>query len=172
MQPGLERARARIARIAFVRLPLAAVILAGLVALARAQPPDKDVNQDIAGVLGTWTGKSVCVGDRPACKNEVVVYRFLAIEGKPDRVTLLADKIIEQKRVPMGKLEFVYAKAEQKLTCEFTGGRTHGLWAFTVSGDTMTGTLVVLPDKLLARFVSVHRVSDDQVPKAPPLDEY
>src|SRR5215831_20015363 len=27
-------------------------------------------------VLGSWKGESICVGDRPACKNEVVVYRF------------------------------------------------------------------------------------------------
>ncbi len=94
------------------------------------------------------------MGDRPACKNEVVVYRFLPVEGKPDRVTLLADKI-DQKRVPMGTLEFVDAKAERQLTCAFTRGRTHGLWAFTVSGDAMTGTLVILPDKSLARRVSV-----------------
>lgn len=27
-------------------------------------------------VVGTWTGESLCVGNRPACQNEVVVYRF------------------------------------------------------------------------------------------------
>ena len=85
---------------------------------------------------------------------------------------LLADKVIDAKRVPMGTLEFHYTEADRSLKCEFTSGRTHGIWAFTVSGETMTGTLVILPDRILARRVSVHRASEDQVPKAPALDEY
>jgi len=48
-------------------------------------------------VLGTWKGESICFGNRPACKNEVVVYRFEAIPGKAKVVTLFADKIIEGK---------------------------------------------------------------------------
>src|SRR5262249_33847674 len=47
-----------------------------------------------ASVFATWKGESICVGNRPACKNEIVVYRFEAVDGKPDTVLLLADKII------------------------------------------------------------------------------
>jgi len=102
----------------------------------------------------------------------VVVYRFLAVEGDAGLMTLLADKIIDGKREPMYKLQFQYNRAARSLTCEFRKGQTHGIWAYEVSGDAMTGTLVVLPDKALGRRVNVHRVRDDQVPKAPPLDEY
>ena len=31
---------------------------------------------DASSVVGTWSGESICVGNRPACKDEVVVYRF------------------------------------------------------------------------------------------------
>jgi hypothetical protein len=48
----------------------------------------------LASLIGTWKGESICVGNRPACKNEVVVYRFEAVAGKPDMALLLADKII------------------------------------------------------------------------------
>ena len=132
----------------------------------------KSATAEVAMVLGTWTGNSTCVGYRPACKNEEVVYRFVEVNGKPELVTLLADKIIDGKRVPMYKLEFQYADADHSLTCEFRRGQTHGVWAYTVSGDKMTGTLVILPDKELGRRVSVHRVKEDRVPKAPGVDEY
>src|SRR4029079_18461825 len=57
-------------------------------------------------ILGTWTGTSTCVGDRPACKNETVVYRCVPMEGHPGQVRELADKILDGKRVPMGALLF------------------------------------------------------------------
>ena len=44
--------------------------------------------------------------------------------------------------------------------------------SYTVTGDTMSGTLIILPDKSLGRRVSVHRVSEDKLPKAPALKEY
>ena len=128
----------------------------------RAAPP----------VIGTWTGESICSGDRPACKNEVVVYRFEPIAGKPGLVTMLADKIIEGKREPMGKLDFQYDEAKGTLSCEFTRGQTHGLWQFQISGDTMEGTLVVLPDRAVGRRVKVRRVREDQVPAAPARELY
>jgi hypothetical protein len=123
-------------------------------------------------VLGTWKGDSICVGNRPACKNEVVVYRFEAILGKPGVVLQLADKIIEGQRVPMGKLEFQYNEAKGELSCEFTKGQTHGLWQFTVSADNMEGTLVLLPGKEPARRVKVKRVGEDEVPPAPARESY
>jgi hypothetical protein len=123
-------------------------------------------------VIGTWHGESICVGDRPACKNEEVVYRFEAVAGKSGVVALLADKILDGKREPMGKLECQYDEAKGLLSCEFTVRQTHGLWEFKITGDTMEGTLVVLPDKSVARRVKVTRVSEDKVPSAPSRESY
>ena len=123
-------------------------------------------------VLGTWTGRSVCVGERPACKNEDVVYRFLAVEGRPGTVTLLADKVLAGKRVPMGRLEFEHDAARGTLRCAFTRGSTHGIWTLEVSGDAMTGTLMILPENSVARKVSVRRVREDAVPAAPAVQDY
>src|SRR5215510_9722377 len=125
-----------------------------------------------SSVLGTWKGESICVGNRPACKNEVVVYRFEAVAGKPDMVLQLADKIIEGKRVPMGKLEFLYDEGKGELSCEFTKRKTHGLWQFKVSGDSMEGTLVLLPDRELGRRVKVKRASEREVPAASAREMY
>lgn len=148
------------------RFVVAVILGAGLPAAAAspaATPRD---------AVGTWTGSSTCVGDRPACKNETVVYRFVPVDGKPDRVRLLADKILEGKRVPMGALDCENDAANGRVRCEFTRGRTHGVWLYVVNGDAMTGTLEVLPERTIGRDVKVRRVADAEVPPAPALHEY
>ena len=160
------------ARRALSLLLALSLLVACVVAAASAQPSHDDVIADMTKVLGTWAGQSICVGDRPACKNEHVVYRFVAVDARPGFVRQLADKVIDGKRVPMGALEFEYHDADATLTSEFTRGQTHGVWAYKVLGDTMTGTLMILSDNTLGRRVSVRRVREDQVPKAPALEEY
>ena len=123
-------------------------------------------------VLGTWKGESICVGNRPACKNEIVVYRFEAVPGKAGVVLQFADKIIQGERVPMGKLEFQYNEAKGELSCEFTINQTHGLWQFKFSGDAMEGGLVLLPGREPGRAVKVKRVKESDLPKAPGRDLY
>jgi hypothetical protein len=129
---------------------------------ARAAPP---------AAIGTWAGSSTCVGDRPACKNESVVYRIVSLgDGAATKVRLYGDKVLDGRRVPMGALDFVVNGA--RLSCEFTIGSTHGLWEFTVAGDTMEGTLVMLPERDLGRRVAVKRVAEDKVPPPPPVEDY
>ena len=125
-----------------------------------------------AGVTGTWSGQSVCAGNRTACKNEVVVYRFEPVAGRSTLITLLADKIVKGKRVPMYKLDFQYDETRHALSCEFTQGHTHGTWEYRVDGDSMEGTGIVLPGKSVARRVKVKRVKEDQMPAAPDRDSY
>ena len=106
--------------------------------------------------------------ESPGCKNEEVVYRLQAVANQPQRVTLLADKIIDGKRVPMYKLEFTVTEDDRTLSCEFTKGQTHGVWEYKLSGENMAGTLVILPDRSVGRRVN----GEDQVSEAPALDEY
>lgn len=72
----------------------------------------------------------------------------------------------------MGKLEFQYNEAKGELSCEFTTRQTHGLWQYTVSGDAMEGTLMLLPGKELGRRVKVKRVGQEEVPAAPGREMY
>lgn len=122
---------------------------------------------------GTWTGTSTCVGNRPACKNEIVVYRFVPMADHPGQVRLLADKIIEGKRVPMGALVFNHDEKSNALRCEFRIGKTHGVWSYLAHGDSLVGDLIILPDGTKGRDVKAHRVKDEkEVPPAPALKEY
>lgn len=125
-----------------------------------------------ASIIGTWTGESICFGKRPACKDEVVVYRFEEVPGKPDQFTLFGDKIIKGKREPMGKLEFQQDQTTGLYSCEFRVGRTHGLIQLKLTGNTMQGTLVVLPGKKEGRRIKVKRVKEEQVPPAPARESY
>lgn len=126
----------------------------------------------VNAVAGTWTGTSTCVGNRPACKNETVVFRFVPLEGHPTQVRLLADKIIDGKRVAMGALVFDVDETRGVLRNEFKSGQTHGVWSYAVAGDTMTGTLMILPEGTVGRDVKVRRASDDSLPEAPPASDY
>jgi len=144
-----------------------------LLILSASKPVDPvTAEKKAAPFKGTWTGKSICVGDRPACKNETVVYRFMPFPGAPWQLRLLADKIIEGKRVPMGALLFQYDDEKHALCSEFKIGNTHGVWSFTARGDSLRGELIILPDGEKGRDVRAHRVNDSEVPPAPATKEY
>jgi len=151
--------------------------LGAVAALTHAQTTDSTVDARTKAAnafRGTWTGKSICVGNnRPACKDETVVYRFVPFTGAPWQLRLLADKIIEGKRVPMGALMFQYDDKAHGLRCEFKKGNTHGVWSFAVAGDSLTGDLVTLPGGEKGRDVRAVRVTDEsKLPEAPSLKDY
>ncbi len=137
-----------------------------------ASPALSATQSTVSAIVGTWAGTSTCVGGRPACKNEAVVYRFVPVDGHPNQVRLLADKVVDGKRVPMGALVFDRDEATGKLRCEFERGQTHGVWSYTVAGDSMKGTLVILPEGTVGRDVSVRRANNDDLPEAPPISDY
>jgi hypothetical protein len=127
---------------------------------------------DASSIVGTWTGESICVGNRPACKNERVVYRVEPVAGRSTLVTLLADKIIKGKRIPMYKLDFQYNESKRTLSCDFTLGNTRGTWEYKIAGDSMEGTGIVLAGKSVTRRVKVKRTREDQMPAAPDYNAY
>ncbi len=154
-------------------LAACATAFASAVAASAPRATTEPARQSTTGfVLGTWTGTSTCVGVRPACKNETVVYRFVAIDGHPHQVRLLADKIIDGKRVAMGALVLDVDEKAETLRGEFVRGHTHGVWSYSVEGDSMKGTLVILPEGTVGRDVKARRAKDDEVPAAPPLSDY
>ena len=123
-------------------------------------------NDDGSNLIGKWTGDSICVGPFPSCHDEKVIYY---IEKPPDasgKVTIVADKIVDGKPELMGVLDFKYDPGKGTLVCDFTRGSTHGVWEFTIKGNTMEGTLIVLPDKILARRVRLKK--DTSQPSATP----
>jgi hypothetical protein len=122
-----------------------------------AQNKHDDAADNREKLIGDWTGESICQGYRSACHDEKVVYHISKTLDKPDTVTLRADKIVDGKPELMGVLEFKYDAEKGTLTNEFTRGNTHGIWELTVKGDTIEGTLIILPDKNIGRRVKVKK---------------
>ena len=125
---------------------------------ARAVGASNGLGDDGSKLVGDWAGESVCVGDNPSCHDEKVVYHVSKSADGPDRFKIAADKIVDGRAEPMGVLDFRYDAEKKTLVGEFQNARYHGLWELTVKGDTMEGTLTLLPAKTVARRVKVKRV--------------
>jgi hypothetical protein len=141
---------------------VAALVLACAASAADAQAKDaqsKDDSEALSKILGDWAGESVCVGYRPACRDERVVYHVKKKAGEADALTLAADKIVDGKPEEMYALDFKYDASKHTLTGEFTVNGTHGVWEFEVKGEAMEGTLKILPEGKLARRVKVSKVT-------------
>jgi hypothetical protein len=122
-------------------------------------------SDSLSKVLGDWEGESVCVDkNRPACKNEHVVYHLTKTEGEADGVTMRADKIVNGKPEDMGTLECRHDAAKSTLTCEFTVNGTHGVFEYAIRGDEMEGTLKLLPAGTLGRKINVKKLTDATPP--------
>jgi hypothetical protein len=152
---------------AWALVPVAAVSILAVVLVAAlpALRQDKDAPDSLSKILGDWEGESVCVDkNRPACRNEHVVYHLTKKAGEADGVTMNADKIVDGKPEEMGVLECKYDASKSTLTCEFTVNSTHGVFEYTIKGDEMEGTLKILPAGTLGRRIKVKKVPDAPPP--------
>jgi hypothetical protein len=141
-----------------IKMMALTAILSAAVAVTEAGSLIKPaLTDDGSPLVGNWTGESICVGNRPACHDEKVVYRISKTPGKSGSVTIIMDKIVEGKPETMAEFEFKYDAEKQTLVNEFTRGHTHGVWEFKVAGGTIAGTLIVLPEKTIARQVKVKK---------------
>jgi hypothetical protein len=133
------------------------ILIFGAVSIIPSSTTAIAIVDDGAELVGNWTGDSICLGNRPSCHDERVIYRIAKAPDSSGNVTITADKIVNGKPEPMGVLDFKYDSEKRTLVCDFTRGNTHGLWELTVKGTTMEGTLMLLPDKSLVRRVKVHK---------------
>ena len=122
--------------------------IAILLFLAASSPAD--------AILGQWRGTSICekVEEARYCHDENVQYTFTR-EG--DVYKQKADKLVNGKYEEMGRMDFHYDAATKSWSGDFTGPRAHVLWSYTIDGDEMKGTCVILPAKTVVRHVLVHR---------------
>ena len=153
---------------AWALVPVAALLTLTVVFVAAvpALRQKGDASDSLSKVLGDWEGESVCVDkNRPACKNEHVVYHITRKEGEADAALIAADKVVNGKPEYMGTLECKHDAAKSTLTCEFTVNSTHGVFEFAVRGDEMEGTLKTLPAGTIGRNIKVRKVTDAPPPK-------
>lgn len=129
---------------------------------------DEQDSDSLSKVLGDWEGESVCVDkNRPACRDELVIYHIVKKEGAHDTVTVAADKIVDGQPEQMYVLDLKYDDAGGTLKGEFNVNGTRGVFEYAVKGDEMNGTLKTLPSGTTARRIKVKR-APYQTPKKPP----
>ena len=112
-----------------------------------------------ASILGEWRGPSLCV-DRvfaPACKDEVVIYRFTP--GAKDTVHCAAFKIVAGEEQWMGDLDFTPRGRGGDWLCDMRTPRYHGNWRFHVADTLLTGDLVDVPTRKQVRRVRATRAA-------------
>src|SRR5207245_6954888 len=97
------------------RRALPRVLLLGLSLLAPAAQAADSVR---AAILGSWQGTSTCVRPAagPACKDEVVLYKFRPVPARTDRVTLDAFKRVGRKWSLMGTMDFTFDSRQGRWT--------------------------------------------------------
>ncbi|MFL6227445.1 MAG: hypothetical protein ACJ741_01545 [Pyrinomonadaceae bacterium] len=138
-------------------LSVLASLLVFLPACARGSFANFTSANDGSALVGNWIGESICVGDHPACHDEKVIYRIKQPPDAAGNVEISADKIVDGKPENMGVIRCKYDGEKKTLTGDLESPRYKGVWEFAVRGDTIEGTLTVLPEKTVARRIKVKK---------------
>ncbi|MFN8653795.1 MAG: hypothetical protein U0133_17950 [Gemmatimonadales bacterium] len=118
---------------------------------------------DAAGprdILGTWYGSSICVKtpDNAACNDETVRYQFAVKGADSTLVHQVADKLVNGQWDLMGELDYRWDAGAHEWNGDFENTRVKIRWTCRVSHDTLTGEVVVLPGRRIARHVVAVRM--------------
>jgi Protein of unknown function (DUF3224) len=113
-------------------------------------------------LAGDWTGESICFGNNPSCHDEKVVYHVSVDPADSTKVKIAADKIVDGKPEFMGDIFLKYDAAKQTLTGDLQSPRYRGVWEFAIKGNTIEGSLTILPDKTVGRRIRVTRKDSAQ----------
>ena len=117
------------------------------------------VQAQVGGILGTWRGTSTCVKEawNSACHDEQVIYYITPAPNQPDSVSLDAQKVVNGVAESMGILTLGPDSTGRTWSGEWSNARYHLRWTFELSGKTLTGTLLLLPERRVARHVAVKK---------------
>jgi hypothetical protein len=127
-------------------------LLASLFCSAQA-PADKALTHAIPPqITGTWRGNSECVQKNSPCHDEINIYRFSEIAGKPGWFSGIGSKVVDGKEIVMGTLQWNYDAERHTLESE-NSGRTFRL---TVAGNKMDGSLTS-PDNTVYRRIHLEK---------------
>lgn len=122
-------------RVSCAKYPIVVLLLCGCLHVqgrsnqsssAESQPP-----------VGIWRGESVCASTAPSCHDEKVVYYIEAVSGKPDRVFIRAEKIVNGTAITMGSGLWQYNAARRTISWD----SAERLWLLNIKGRRIEGTL-------------------------------
>jgi hypothetical protein len=129
------------------------VTIAFLLLIAPAWP---QAAPGTAAVVGSWEGESKCIVPDSPCRSEHVVYRIAADKENPVQLIIDADKIVDGTPQFMGTIVCRYRADRSTMSCTGNTPKQDD-WEFQISGDTMSGTLSIGPEKQLYRRINVRK---------------
>jgi len=132
---------------------LVALCLAGFSA-----PSPASAQKDRLVVLGAWEGESKCMVPDSPCHDEHVIYEIHRAKDSKHDLSIAAYKIVGGERQFMGTLVCRFDAGRAELACS-GNTRKHDEWIFQVTGNTMSGRLLIDPNRLLYRKVSLNRIA-------------
>jgi len=105
-------------------------------------------------VIGSWEGDSKCTVPSSPCHDEHVLLQVSEDRKDPFQLNLDAYKIVDGAPDFMGTLNCRYESKAGVLSCT-SSNRDKDDWEFHVTGDSMTGRLLV--DKALYRRLTLRK---------------
>lgn len=113
--------------------------------------------RDNSEILGAWEGESKCTVPNSPCHDEHVIYEIAADKEASGGLQLDGYKVVNGERVFMGTLRCKYQAATKVLSCT-SRGKDSDDWEYTLSGDTLEGTLTI-NGKTLYRKITTKKVT-------------
>jgi|SRR5215472_2248157 len=97
---------------------------------------------DQVEILGAWEGESKCILRDSPCHDEHVIYEISADKSVSGGLKMDGYKVVNGGRVLMGTLRCEFEARKKILSCT-SRGKDSDDWEYTLSGDTLEGTLTI-----------------------------
>jgi hypothetical protein len=132
------------------RFLLAASLICFVSPLSFAQAPSGAavIHDSQSETAGTWRGNSECVLKNSPCRDEINVYRFSEIAGKPGWFSGIGSKLVDGKEISMGTLEWKYDAEKHMLRSENSGAT----FRLVVDGSRIEGSLTLADNTVYRRI--------------------
>lgn len=108
-------------------------------------------------IIGTWEGESKCTVPDSPCHDEHVIYEITLYKSAAGGLKLDGYKVVNGERQFMGTLRCEYDALKKTLSCTFRGKKFDD-WEYTLSGNTLQGTLTIDSGKTLYRKILVKKL--------------
>jgi hypothetical protein len=120
--------------------------------VAQVSQHNATIQEAQARISGAWRGTSECAVKDSPCHDEVNIYRFAEIPGRPGWFSGTGSKVVDGKEIPMGTLNWIYDAGAHALRSESSGAT----FDLIISGYKIEGRLT-LSDNTVYRHIHLEK---------------
>ena len=138
-------------RVPVRRFVLAASLICFVDSFSFAQVPGSGgdvIHGSHSQIAGTWRGNSECVLKNRPCRDEINVYRFSEVAGKPGWFSGIGSKLVNGNEISMGTLDWYYDAGKHILKSENSGAT----FRLVVDGNRIEGSLTMADNTVYRRI--------------------